>query len=247
MASRIILDNKDITNQISKNIDSSEIELENPDIINFSELNFDFSNIDLPELDINLSELDFDLLKHDFNLSDISFDFSDTFGLSIPSNKEKTNYIPSEKELIDERKNYLEMKLTPLLISLIKNEDFEHGKRSESIRLVEEQMNENKVVGQYWFNSLYIRNFTNDDILLGLLRIVEYLSEELLFPTGQTMAMASLVHANDEIKEQGIRIFENWCSIESYNILKSIKVDTKWLQDYINQVINDFESELCLC
>ncbi|MDE0471718.1 MAG: hypothetical protein OXH57_07230 [Ekhidna sp.] len=158
-----------------------------------------------------------------------------------------TNFFLDENAINEKRMRFLKEKVTPQLLSFIKEEDFEFGQKSESIMLVEKQLHINAIATKNWFNQLYLNYFRTDrKILLSLLRIVEYLDKELLFPTGQTMAISALVHSNDEVKELGVRILENWCSVESYEILKNIKVDTRWLQQYINQVILDLEKELCL-
>lgn len=158
-----------------------------------------------------------------------------------------TNFAISESKRNADRLKYLDERITPLLLSYIRNEDYEFGQRCDSINLVEEQLKLNEIATQNWFNKLYLRFFSTDEsILLSLLRIVEYLDKELFFPTGQTMALASLSHRNDEIKEMGIRIFENWYCVESYDILKNLHVETAWLQEYIEQVKKDLEEELCL-
>jgi hypothetical protein len=175
---------------------------------------------------------------------ELKFDFDELF-ISVDENS--TNFKLDENYINQNRIDYLDQKITPLFISLIKNEDFEFGKKNESVRLIEEQLELNSVATQNWFNKLYIKYFSADEnILIGLLRVVESLNEHSLHPTGEIMAIAALSHKNDEVKELGIRIFENWCSLNSYEILKNIKVDTVWLQDYINQVIKDIEIELCL-
>lgn len=167
--------------------------------------------------------------------------------LFLFNSEDNTNYVISEESVINEKLDFLNTKVTPLLISLIKTEDFEFGQSNECIRLVTEQLLDNKIAAQNWFNSLYVKYFISDEnILIGLLRIVEYLDENLLESVGKTMAIASIVHRNDEIKELAVRIFENWGSFESLNILKNITGQTKWLQDYIDQVINDINVELCL-
>ena len=172
------------------------------------------------------------------------FDFEELF-ISVDENS--TNFRLDENLVNQKRIEYLEQKITPLFLTLIKNEDFEFGKKNESVKLIEEQLELNFAATQNWFGNLYIKNFrSNENVFIGLLRIVEALKEEALHPIGKIMAMAALNHENDEVKELGIRIFENWCSIESYDILKGIRVDTIWLQEYINQVIKDIEVELCL-
>lgn len=205
--------------------------------------------------------MDLDTLFKDFELTSNSF--IDTEELFIEKTKRQdtfqgeieksddvssTNFSISESKLNSDRLKYLDQRITPLLLSYIRNEDYEFGQRCDSINLVEEQLKINEIATQNWFNKLYLKYYSTDEsILLSLLRIVEYLDKNLLFPTGQTMALASLSHKNNEVKEMGIRIFENWCCVESYDILKNLKVDTVWLQEYIEQVKKDLEEELCLC
>ncbi|KAA6326224.1 hypothetical protein EZS27_024644 [termite gut metagenome] len=146
-----------------------------------------------------------------------------------------------------ERVSFLDTEITPLLVSLIKNEDFEFGYNSESIRLVLKEISENELAAKEWFNRLFNRYYGSEmgtTILIGLLHIIEFLHDSLN-SIAQTIALASLSHKNNEVKELGVRILEASCTIENLNILKNIKTDTQWLQDYINQVIADFEQVLC--
>lgn len=167
--------------------------------------------------------------------------------LSVPLDENSSNFKVDENYINQKRLAYLDKKITPIFLALIKTEDFEFGKKNESVLLIEEQLKINSVATQNWFNKLYIKNFSNNEkTLIGLLRVVESLDQQALHPTAETMAIAALSHKNDEIKELGIRIFENWGSINSYELLKNLKVGPQWLQDYINQVIKDIEAELWL-
>ena len=164
------------------------------------------------------------------------------FQSSINTNDTKTT-----DQIIHERVEYLHSKTTPFLISLIRNEDYDFGQSSESIRLVEDELKHNEFAAKEWFNRLFVQYFsskTETNILIGLLRIVEFLNERFV-PDYQTMALASLSHHSHEVKELGVRILEATCCLENLKILKSIQTGTKWLQEYINQVIDDFEQILC--
>ena len=167
--------------------------------------------------------------------------------LSFDISVNNTDYTVSENEIMEKRVEYLKTKISPLFISLVKNEDFEFGQKSESIRLVENELNKNKIATQNWLNDLYLQHFSKDEkILIGILRIFEYFDEDAFYPTSHTIALASIVNRSDEIKEMCVRAFENWGSLNSYEILKGIRTEAKWLQAYINQVIKDIEKELCL-
>lgn len=167
----------------------------------------------------------------------------------IPRNKKiDTNEIKTYAQVSSGKKAFLDEKITPLLISLIKNEDFEFGQNSESIRIVDREIKENELVTKEWFNRLFNHYFGAEketNILVGLLRIVEFL-EDGFNPNNQTMALAALSHRNNEVKELGVRILESACTVENLNILKNIQTDTRWLQEYIHQVITDFE-QILIC
>jgi len=160
----------------------------------------------------------------------------------------RTNDAKTIEQIRSEQLSYLTTHITPLLISIIKNEEFEFGQNSESIRLVDNEMKGNGFVAKEWFNRLFNQYFASKketNILIGLLRIVEFLNERF-YPIYKTIALASLTHADNEVKELGVRILEGTCSIENLKILKNVRVEAKWLQEYINQVIEDFEQILCL-
>jgi hypothetical protein len=158
-----------------------------------------------------------------------------------------TNYVVSENEIMKNRVIYLKREVSPLFVSLLKYEDFEFGQKSESIKIVQKELQTNKVATINWLNELYVKYFSKDEkVLIGILRVIEYFDEEVFYPNSYTIALSSLIHKNDEVKEIAIRIFENWASITSYEILKNVQIETGWLKSYINEVIKDLEEELCL-
>lgn len=158
-----------------------------------------------------------------------------------------TNYIVSENEIMENRLIYLKKEVTPLFVSLLKYEDFEFGQKSESIKIIQRELISNRVATINWLNELYVKYFSKDEkILIGILRVLEFFNERVFYPNSYTIALSSLVHKNDEVKEIAIRIFENWASITSYEILKNVHIETPWLKSYISEVIKDLENELCL-
>ena len=92
---------------------------------------------------------------------------------------------------------------------------------------------------------MFIAHFNDEAIIVGLLRIIGRFDESIIFPQGQTIALAALNHINDEIKELGIRAFENWSSQNSLDVLRNISINQKWLRNKKKQVISDLEEELC--
>lgn len=169
--------------------------------------------------------------EKDFEHNSVAFDFE----IDISSS--------SENKINLKRQEALKSKFTHNLICCLVEEDFEFGLKSRSELIISEQFSVNTLATRNWLNDIFIENFQNEKVLIGLLRIIGRFEEEIIFPQGHTMALAALVHRNDEIKELGIRAFENWNSLNSLEILKHIEVETIWLQEYLNQVIKDLTEE----
>ena len=58
------------------------------------------------------------------------------------------------------------------------------------------------------------------------------------------MAVAALSHADIEVRECGIRAFENWGNLHSLIVLENLEVSPPWLQDYVRRVVHDLRKEL---
>lgn len=131
------------------------------------------------------------------------------------------------------------------LLSLIYSDSFEPGYANNSIAFIKDlfKYGENAVV--QWISQLYQENLNEPRILIGLLHINIYFSQEF-HSVGIIMALAAMTNKSQEVKELGVRVLESNCCIEHYQALKSIKCEDIWLMDYIEQVISDFEEELCL-
>jgi hypothetical protein len=151
----------------------------------------------------------------------------------------------SENKVNFNREDYLRTKITAEFLNLLKDEDFEFGYKTRSEMLIVEQLNINALATRNWLNEIFLKYFHDESVVIGILRIIGRFEQEIIFPQGQTIALAALSHESDEIKELGIRAFEKWGTLESLNILKKVKSDSKWLQEYIDQVTFDLEAELC--
>ena len=129
------------------------------------------------------------------------------------------------------------------LISLIRNEEFEYGIDTKADALVRRYMELNPLLTKEWINTIFVDNFADVFILVGLLRIIARLDYTEIYPQGQTMALAALSHENTEVKECGVRAYESWGTIDSLNELERLKVGTQWLQEYIDDVVLDLKKE----
>jgi hypothetical protein len=147
------------------------------------------------------------------------------------------NYI-NEKRLLR-----LQSQFTPRLVNLILESEFEYGIDSQVDVFIRNQMKENALAAKHWINDIFVSNFQNPVILVGILHIMSRLSYYEVFPEGQLMAAAALVHSNVEVQECGVRAFESWATLESLTILNNVRVATPWLQEYIKEVVKDLSRE----
>jgi len=140
----------------------------------------------------------------------------------------------------------LQRTVTPSFLQLCREESFEFGFESPSEMLVRTQLKVDPVAARTWLSKLFVERFHDSVAVIGILRVIGRLSEKEIFPDGQTMAGTALSYDNDEVKELGVRAFENWGSKTSWNMLRNIHTGTKWLDDYIEEVVADLSDKLCL-
>ena len=132
---------------------------------------------------------------------------------------------------------------TKKLISLILDEEFEYGIDTKADAFVRRYMSLDSLLTKEWINAIFIDNFSDVSISVGLLRIIARLDYAEIYPQGQTMALAALSHENTEVKECGVRAYESWGTIDSLNELESLEVGIQWLQEYIDNVVSDLRQE----
>ena len=177
---------------------------------------------------------------NEMHFADSSVDSYLEDSISTISNSSLENVQEISKRIFTE----FVLKETPRLISIIEEQEFEYGFESPAERFIKEKLRVNSFVTKEWLNDLFLRMFDNTRVIIGLLQAISHLNYLEIYPTGQTMALAALSHKNAEVRECGIRAFENWCNNESLKVLKNVHYPEKWLQDYVNQVIKDIEEEL---
>lgn len=145
----------------------------------------------------------------------------------------------TENYLNKKRALQLEKEFTNKLLHFIKEDDFEYGYENRVDLLIKEQIKINALATKEWINKIFVSYFNNPEILIGILRLIARLNQEDIAPEGKTMAIAALVHKNVEVQECGIRVFEAWGTLDSLNILESVKVQPSWLQEYLDKVIEN--------
>lgn len=158
-------------------------------------------------------------------------------------------YIEASNSLADEnllnlrRLAVLKQNFTEQLIRLITEEEFEYGIANRADYLVSEQIRINASVTKEWLNSIFLENFNNVTVVVGILRVIARIDYFEVYPHGQTMAVAALSHEDIEVQDCGVRAFESWGTLESLKVLQTLKVATNWLQEYIDEVVSNLEEE----
>ena len=142
------------------------------------------------------------------------------------------------------RLRQLKKEFTPQLIHLIVDSDFEYGIESSVDAFVRNQIKQNRLATKSWLSEIFVEHFGHPTILIGLLRAVSRLSYFDIWPEGIIMAVAALSHTDIEVRECGIRSFENWGNLDSLTVLDNLQVSPPWLQDYVRRVVRDIRKEL---
>jgi len=176
---------------------------------------------------------------NDYNINDNLLNIIIDFSNSVTH-----KFLSKENQINIERESFLRKYVTKQFIETILEESFEFGIKSKSEKIIEEQLKINALATRNWLNEIFIDYFNDEKIIIGIIRIIGRFDESLIFPQGQTMALAALNHKNSEIKELGIRAFENWGSYNSLRILENISINIDWLNEYKNQVVEDLKEEL---
>ncbi len=144
---------------------------------------------------------------------------------------------PYNKDLFNEEISVLK--------EILENDHFESGIESNFERFIRKTLKNKNLDIKNLINVLMLQGFSNDLMLLALLKTMSHFAYYELYPQSMTIAMACLSHKNVEIKECVIGCFENWATHECLGILKTFsKFEEIWLNEYITQVISDLELEL---
>jgi len=154
--------------------------------------------------------------------------------------------LQSEENRANERRRQLYESLTEPFLRLVEESELEYGFASELDSFLHDHLRENASVTREWLNSVFNRYFRDVAVATGILRTIAHLDWAQINPEGPTMAIAALSHVNVEVREAGIRAFENWGKPEAIDILKHVRCEEPWLQEYIAQVIHDLEEELSI-
>ena len=149
-----------------------------------------------------------------------------------------------ENRLNAERLRQFKKQYTRSLLNTIEESEFEFGFDSMADAFVRDRLKENAMATKQWLNEVFLEHFSDISIATGILRVISHFPYKDMGPQGPTIALAALQHKSVEVRECGIRAFENWSTRESLKILRSLRCPEPWLADYVAQIIADMEENL---
>lgn len=152
--------------------------------------------------------------------------------------------ISLENSLNRQRMDRFRAEFSAKLLKLLREQDFEYGVDTPADELVRKSFSENISIAKEWLNQLFVENYDDQTVLIGILRVLSHFEYQEVAPQGPTMALAALSNVSAEVRECGIRAFENWSTLESLEVLKNVTCEEKWLNDYLQQVIAELKEEL---
>ena len=127
------------------------------------------------------------------------------------------------------------------LVRILRHEDYESGFRSEADFFISNSLSIGRTIIRDYLNQIFIDNFNDATLICHLLRSMSHIPYLDLYPAGITMATAALNHSNFEVKENGIRCFENWEEPSVIKILENISLGEDWIERYKRKVIDDLK------
>lgn len=129
-------------------------------------------------------------------------------------------------------------------LALLRTCEFEYGFESLADTFVEARLRESTFVTMHWISLLFVEQLSDPAVAIGILRVLAHLKYEQAYPLGLVIAIAATRHQNHEVQECGIRAFENWGTADSLKVLESLTFLEPWIQEYVNQVVDDLHSQI---
>lgn len=130
------------------------------------------------------------------------------------------------------------------LLSLMHDEYYEAGEIPPSetyIKQIADKYGWQKT--QLWLQKIWLDHFHDSHILVGLLHVLSHFPYKDVEPGAVAMALGVLQHSDMNVRDYAIKAFENWNSKKALPVLQKLNCDAKWLQNYVNQVIDVLEKE----
>ena len=152
--------------------------------------------------------------------------------------------VGSENRMNGARLSNYKLQFSGKFLELIQESELEFGYDSTVDAFLRERLAENALATKEWINSLFIENFADVGIATAILRVIGHLKYHEIAPQGPTIALAALSHVSLEVRECGVRAFENWGTLDCLRILTNLSCAEGWMKEYVTQVVSDLQESL---
>lgn len=139
------------------------------------------------------------------------------------------------KRLINELESALEL-------FDVENESFSSSEKK--IIEIEHKYNM-RILGEV-IQDIYVRHFDNPTFLVGICKSLLRYDLDEVRPWGAAMLTGFLNHPDERVMEYTVQLIDNWCDCELLPILKTLQVNSRWLKDYIDNVVAELENAYVL-
>lgn len=111
---------------------------------------------------------------------------------------------------------------------------------AERLALEIEKKYSARILGEV-LQSIYIKYNDFPNMLLGICKSMGLFELNEVMPWGPTILVGLLSHKNENVKEYAVSVVENWLDKELLPILKNLDCSSKWLKEYIQDVVKMLE------
>lgn len=89
--------------------------------------------------------------------------------------------------------------------------------------------------------TIYVKYNDHPKMLVGICKALCRYDLSEVMPWGPTMLSGLLNNRSELVKEYAIELVENWADVSMLPLLKGLEISSKWLYDYLQDVINCLE------
>jgi len=127
-------------------------------------------------------------------------------------------------------------------VMVARNEEIEYGFVSASERLMKEMFQEFPDSIGAIAQGIFLLEIDKPAVLISLIKAISAIPYAAMWPYSQMIAISALANANEEVREAGIRAFEQWEHPDGIKLLKSTTTALSWLEEYKLATITYLES-----
>jgi hypothetical protein len=136
---------------------------------------------------------------------------------------------------------YVEAYFKMAFLKQVKSSDFEYGELSSADRFLETFTENHEYPCFKWIYDLYCENSNDKEFIVGLLKTIAHMPSNKITSEYLAIAQKCLESESLDIKENAVRIFENWEYTDIIPILEKIDFGDPFLDNYLQGVIQDLK------